>query len=316
MAETGTGAPLLEASELRKVFRVRNRAARGREEAVAVDGVSFRLERGGALAVVGGSGSGKTTTARMVVGLEAPTSGTVRVEGEDWSHRRPTARERRRRGSVVQMVFQDPYSSLDRRQSVRGCLEEALALHGAGRSGRPAARRRADALLDRVGLAPAHGGLRPGALSGGQRQRVAIARALAADPRLLVLDEAVAALDVSIQAQVLNLLADIRADTGLALLFVTHDLAAARHLCDRVLVMDGGRVAEQGPTDDVLAAPRAACTRRLIESLPRPGWTPRRSIGRADPSAAPSTDPSAGGPGGGPHVPHPTGIPDPGRTAP
>lgn len=243
--------------------------------AVAVDDVSFAVEPGASLAIVGESGSGKSTCARMVVGLERPTAGRIAVDGDTWSVAgRVSRRERLRRGRKVQMVFQDPYLSLDRRQTVRACLAECLDLHFDLDRGAREARIRQ--LLDQVGLDERQARALPRALSGGQRQRVAIARALAAEPRLLILDEAVAALDVSIQAQVLNVLADIRAATGIAFLFISHDLAVVRQVCDEVLVLHRGRVVERGDVDAVLEAPRDPYTRRLIDSVPRPGWTPRR----------------------------------------
>jgi peptide/nickel transport system ATP-binding protein len=257
--------PLLLASRLRKEFG----------SAVAVDDVSFTVEPGASLAIVGESGSGKSTCARMVVGLERPTAGRIAVDGETWSVAgRVSRRERLRRGRKVQMVFQDPYLSLDRRQTVRACLAECLDLHF--RLDRDAREARIQQLLDQVGLDERQARALPRALSGGQRQRVAIARALAAEPRLLILDEAVAALDVSIQAQVLNVLADVRAATGIAFLFISHDLAVVRQVCDEALVLHRGRVVERGDVDAVLEAPRDPYTRRLIDSVPRPGWKPRR----------------------------------------
>ncbi|BEL02035.1 hypothetical protein Q0Z83_002260 [Actinoplanes sichuanensis] len=236
---------MLEVRDLRKEFK----------GGIAVDGVSFTVPAGGSLAVVGESGSGKTTCARIVTGLEKATSGTVTRHGS------------------VQMVFQDPYQSLDRRQTVRGCLAEVLAHHRKD----PA---RIGELLDLVGLDRRLADALPRHLSGGQRQRVAIARALAAEPRLLVLDEAVAALDVSIQAQILNLLVDARAATGVAYLFITHDLSVVRHVCDEVVVMSRGRVVESGPVERVLGRPEHEYTRRLVASVPRPGWVPARAVSR------------------------------------
>ncbi|WIM94113.1 ATP-binding cassette domain-containing protein [Actinoplanes oblitus] len=243
----------LEVRDLRKVFK---------GGFVAVDGVSFQVPAGGSLAVVGESGSGKTTCARIITGLERATSGTVTVAP-----------------GTVQMVFQDPYQSLDRRQTVASCLNEVIA-HHSDLSKRDRAVRTGE-LLALVGLDERHGDALPRALSGGQRQRVAIARALAADPQLLVLDEAVAALDVSIQAQILNLLVDARAATGIAYLFITHDLAVVRHVCEDVVVMHRGRVVESGRVERVLDSPAEAYTRRLIRSVPRPGWVPARGAGRA-----------------------------------
>ncbi|MFC4065225.1 ABC transporter ATP-binding protein [Actinoplanes subglobosus] len=236
---------MLDVRDLRKDYR----------GGTALDGVSFSVGAGGSLAVVGESGSGKTTCARIVTGLEKATSGTVTLHG------------------TVQMVFQDPYQSLDRRQTVRACLAEVLAHHRKDRS-------RIGELLDLVGLDQRLGDALPRHLSGGQRQRVAIARALAAEPRLLVLDEAVAALDVSIQAQILNLLVDARAATGVAYLFITHDLSVVRHVCEDVVVMSRGRVVESGPVEKVLHEPEHDYTRRLVDSVPRPGWVPRRVVSR------------------------------------
>lgn len=244
---------LLEVRDLRKVFK---------GGFVAVDGVSFEIPYGGSLAVVGESGSGKTTCARIVTGLEKATSGSVLVD----------------RGAV-QMVFQDPYQSLDRRQTVASCLDEVLRF--SGDLSREKRNVRINELLSLVGLDERHGTALPRALSGGQRQRVAIARALAANPRLLVLDEAVAALDVSIQAQILNLLVDARAATGIAYLFITHDLSVVRHVCEDVVVMSRGQVVESGKVDRVLSEPAHPYTRKLISSVPRPGWVPARGVSRA-----------------------------------
>ncbi|MFB7426496.1 ABC transporter ATP-binding protein [Streptomyces hydrogenans] len=239
---------------------------------LAVDGVSFALPAGGSLAIVGESGSGKTTTVRMLVGLERADGGTVRLDGKDRSARPRNRAERLARARDVQMVFQDPYLSLDPRISVSGCLDEVLRLH----TSLDAAARRARVadLLDRVGLGAREAAALPRGLSGGQRQRVAIARALAVEPRVLVLDEAVAALDVSIQAQILNLLREIRREAGIGYLFVTHDLAVVRHVADDVLVLKSGQVVESGPVDRVLGAPEHPYTRLLLNSVPRRGWDP------------------------------------------
>jgi oligopeptide transport system ATP-binding protein len=249
---------------------------------VAVDDVSFDIARGGSLAIVGESGSGKTTIAKMIVGLLAPTSGTITACGHDRSTPARGAAERRRRGSEVQIVFQDPYSSLDPRQSGASAIDEVLALHRGGSSADRA--RRVAELGDLVGLDARQLGALPRALSGGQRQRVAIARALAAEPQLLILDESVAALDVSIQAQVLNLLADVRADTGVSYLLISHDLAVVRQITDDVIVMHRGVVVERGATREVLDHPAADYTRLLRASVPAPGWRPRR---RSEWTAAP-----------------------------
>jgi len=266
------GSAVLEATGLRKEFG----------ELVAVDDVSFRLLPGRSLAIVGESGSGKTTIARMIVGLEAPTGGAITACGHDRSKPPRSTRERRRRGREVQIVFQDPYTSLDPRQSAEDTIDEVLRLH----HGWPAGRRRARTaeLTDLVGLDTRQSQALPRALSGGQRQRVAIARALAAEPTVLILDESVAALDVSIQAQVLNLLADIRDETHVSYILISHDLAVVRQLTDEAIVLQRGKVVERGPTARVLDNPEHPYTRRLRASVPRPGWKPgrRRSAGAGD----------------------------------
>jgi ABC-type glutathione transport system ATPase component len=255
---------MLEVSQLTKRFR----------DFTAVDDVSFSVPAGESLAIVGESGSGKTTIARMIVGLERPTSGTITACGHDRSRPARSARDRRRRGGEVQIVFQDPYTSLDPRQSAADAIDEVLRLH----HGWPAARRaeRVAELISLVGLDERQGSSLPRALSGGQRQRVAIARALAASPRVLVLDESVAALDVSIQAQVLNLLADIRDSTGVSYILISHDLAVVRQLAEHAIVLWRGRVVERGATASVLDDPQHEYTRRLRASVPRPGWKPTR----------------------------------------
>ncbi|WP_426362040.1 ABC transporter ATP-binding protein [Streptomyces sp. E-08] len=236
----------------------------------AVDDVSFALPEGGSVGIVGESGSGKTTTARIVVGLERADSGDVLVRGRARGTRHRGRAARLARAREVQMVFQDPYLSLDPRTSVEQVLRETLSLHFPGTDHD----RRVRELLDQVGLGTRAADARPRQLSGGQRQRVAIARALAVEPAVLVLDEAVAALDVSVQAQILNLLADIREETRIGYLFITHDLGVVRCVTDDVIVMRRGRVVEAGPTAEVLAAPRHPYTRLLLESVPRPGWDP------------------------------------------
>lgn len=241
---------------------------------LAVDDVSFDLAPSGSLAIVGESGSGKTTVARVIVGLLEPTAGTVLFDGRDRSKPARGSRQRRERGREVQIVFQDPYSSLDPRQSIGNCLHEVLRLHHSLDTRAREARVRA--LLELVGLDVRRGRSRPRALSGGQRQRVAIARALAAEPRVLILDESVSALDVSIQAQVLNLLADIRERTGLAYILISHDLAVVRQLTEDVLVMRAGRIVERGKTAAVLDEPQHPYTKLLRASIPGPGWRPRR----------------------------------------
>jgi oligopeptide transport system ATP-binding protein len=246
---------------------------------VAVDDASFSVEPGESLAIVGESGSGKTTCARIIAGLETATSGSVRIAGEtvfpDGGRRRGVMRRASRmaRARLVQMVFQDPYTSLDPRQTVNAAVSEVLALHGYRDKRQRAGR--TEELLDKVGLDARIGASLPRRLSGGQRQRAAIARALAASPRLLILDEAVSALDVSVQAQVLNLLAELRAADGLTSVFISHDLGVVRQVSSTCVVMHRGVIVERGTTDKILDAPSHPYTRRLLAAVPRPGWKPR-----------------------------------------
>ncbi|MBT2475560.1 ABC transporter ATP-binding protein [Microbacterium sp. ISL-103] len=274
---TGVTDPLLRVEGLKKSFRVRAAHGRGHDILTAVDDVSFALAAGGSLGIVGESGSGKSTTARVICGLERADTGTVRVDGADWSTPAGSGAERRARAKTVQMVFQDPYQSLDRRQTVRQCLVEAIRVHRRD-DDRAALSARVSALMESVHLDAALLDARPRSLSGGQRQRVAIARALAAEPRLLVLDEAVSALDVTTQVEILSLLERIRLDTGVALLMITHDLTVIRRLCDEVIVMRNGRIEERGDTGTVLDNPQAEYTRLLLDSIPGDGWVPQRRI--------------------------------------
>ncbi|GAA5210751.1 ABC transporter ATP-binding protein [Streptomyces thinghirensis] len=268
--------PLLTVKNLAKTYRVRAEGKFGHQDFVAVDGVSFDVPAGGSVAIVGESGSGKSTCAKIIVGLESTSAGEVVLAGESWTGRRLRRRDRLRLAQCVQMVFQDPYSSLDPRLTVGQTLTEAISVHRA--LPRLELEARVGELAEQVGLGVRHISQHPHALSGGERQRVAIARALAAEPQLLILDEAVAALDVSIQAQVLNLLSDIREQMGVALLFISHDLGVVQHLCDDVLVMRAGQVVEQGAASTVLSNPKHPYTQRLIGSVPGPGWVPRRHI--------------------------------------
>lgn len=247
----------------------------------AVRGVSFTLERGQTLALVGESGSGKSTTARGVARLTEPTSGSVLLEGEDVL----TAGRGRLKAmrKDVQLVFQDPYSSLDPRRTVAQAISEPLEVHRVG--SRKSRRARVRELLDLVGLGADKIDALPASMSGGQRQRVAIARALALEPKLVICDEAVSALDVSVQAQVLNLLADLQRELGVAYLFITHDLAVVSEIADTVAVMYLGRIVEIGPRSQVLSAPAHPYTRALLSAAPLVSGVERIVLSGEVPSA-------------------------------
>ncbi len=263
--EADAGQPtedvLLEAVGLTKRYRLRGQ--RG-QEVTALDDVSFSVGRGRTTAVVGESGSGKTTAAQIVLGLERPTAGEVRIDGEVVE----TARGARRRAirRAMQPVFQDPYASLDPTYSIEHIVDEPLRVARVGDRG--SRQRRVGELLDQVALPGSLAQRRPNELSGGQRQRVAIARALALEPRLVVCDEAVSALDVLVQEQTLTLLGDLQDRLGLTYLFITHDLAVVRQLADDVLVMQQGRVVERGSVDAVFAAPQTDYTQSLLDAIP------------------------------------------------
>jgi peptide/nickel transport system ATP-binding protein len=258
-------APLLEARGLEKRYRLSRRFPwEPPPEVQALAGVDFRLEAGRCLGVVGESGSGKSTLARLVMALERPSAGQVLLDGEDL-HRLDAAALRRRRPKL-QMVFQDPYGSLDPRRDVGWSVAEPLVRLGDA----TAAERRervAQALHD-VGLAPADAAKYPHEFSGGQRQRIAIARALILRPALIVADEPVSALDVSVQAQVLNLLLDLRERLGVALLVISHDLAVVNLLADEVLVLQAGQVVERGTPERLFADPQHPYTRQLLAAVP------------------------------------------------
>jgi oligopeptide/dipeptide ABC transporter ATP-binding protein len=270
---TGRVSALLEVEDLVRHFVVR-RSLVGRPLATAraVDGVSFSVLPGETLALVGESGCGKTTVSRLVLRLIEPTAGAVRFEGRDVLAF--DAGELRRFRRQAQLVFQDPYGSLNPRMTVGEILAEPLVLHT-----RLAAARRADRvaeLLDMVGLPPAAAPRYPHEFSGGQRQRVAFARALAVEPKLVICDEPVSALDVSIRSQILNLLRDLQRRLGLAYIFISHDLAVVKHIADRVAVMNLGRIVETAPADRLFAAPRHPYSHALLSAIPIPDPRARR----------------------------------------
>jgi dipeptide transport system ATP-binding protein len=236
-----------------------------REEVRALDGVSFSILRGTTLAIVGESGSGKSTLAFCLACLERPTSGTIRFEGTDIGEL--GEKERRIVRRQIQLVFQDPASSFNPRWSLEGILSEPLVVQG--ELGRDEMRSRAHALLTQVGLSPDMEKKLPFELSGGQRQRLAIARALTLEPKLLVLDEALSALDCSVQAQIANLLIDLQASLKMTYLIISHDLAMAAHLADEIAVMSRGQIVEQGSPDKILKQPENRITRELLAAVPR-----------------------------------------------
>jgi len=257
-------AELLVVTDLTKVFRTRGPRG-GRDEVRAVDGVSLAVRRGETFGIVGESGSGKSTLGRTILQLHAPTSGSVEFEGR----RLDKLRSRRLRAlrHRMQMVFQDPRSSLDSRMSVFDIVAEPVRMRG----GRAASvRARVEELFTMVGLDPAVGSRYPHEFSGGQQQRIGIARALACEPDLLVCDEPVSALDVSIQAQVLNLLKELQARLGLTYVFISHDLSVVRYIADRLAVMYLGRIVETGPADALFDSPRHPYTAALLSAVPDP----------------------------------------------
>ncbi|HEX2392342.1 MAG TPA: ATP-binding cassette domain-containing protein [Solirubrobacterales bacterium] len=260
--------PLLEVTDLVKHFPVKRGILVDREIAQvrAVDGVSFSIPRGQTLGLVGESGSGKSTTCRAVLQLVRPTSGSVRFEGREiagLSRRqlRPLRRE-------MQMVFQDPYASLNPRKRIGQIVGDPLRRQGVASGAE--LRRRVRELLQRVGLANEHYNRFPHEFSGGQRQRIGIARALALQPKLVIADEPVSALDVSIQAQIINLLDDLQDEFGLTYLFVAHDIGVVRHISDRIAVMHDGKIVEQGTADQVCERPSDPYTKKLLEAVPIP----------------------------------------------
>jgi len=265
---------VVQANDLRQVYKIRRGLFKPPAQLQAVGGISFAIEPGRTLAVVGESGCGKSTLARMVALVEKPTAGTLVLDGIDAVH--PPADQRRHLRQAVQLVFQNPYASLNPRKKIGSVLEAPLAIN----TDLPATQRaeRAREMLAQVGLRPEHANRYPHMFSGGQRQRIAIARALMLQPKLLVADEPVSALDVSIQAQVLNLLADLQQRYQLAYLFISHDLAVVRHIAHDVLVMYLGLVMEQGPRAKIFAQPLHPYTQALLASTPGVAARQRRIV--------------------------------------
>ena len=276
--------PLLSVENLGKRYSLpRPSLLSAAPQVQALGGVSFTLRTGRSLGVVGESGSGKSTLARLVMALEAPSSGHVRLDGVDL-HALDAAALRRAR-TQLQMVFQDPFGSLDPRRTVLQTVAEPLAvLHGAGKAEQ---RERAAESLAAVGLGPGDLAKYPHEFSGGQRQRIAIARALITRPKLIVADEPVSALDVSVQAQVLNLMQDLQDQFGVTYLFISHDLAVVDLVCDEVIVLNQGLIVERGSPDQLFTDPQHPYTRRLLAAVPgfHPGSKPARPLRNAPPQA-------------------------------
>jgi oligopeptide transport system ATP-binding protein len=271
-----SGGPLLEVTDLVKHFPIKAGLLIDREvdQVRAVDGISFTVNKGETLGLVGESGSGKSTTCRVVLQLLKPTSGSVKFEGREIAglgrrQLRPLRRE-------MQMIFQDPYASLNPRKRIGQIVGDQLKVQKVA-SGKEL-RVRVEGLLERVGLAPEHFNRFPHEFSGGQRQRIGIARALALEPKLIFCDEPVSALDVSIQAQIVNLLDDLQDEMGLTYVFVAHDIGVVRHISDRIAVMNHGQIVETGDADQVCEHPRDEYTKKLLSAVPIPD--PRESAAR------------------------------------
>ncbi len=271
------GEPLVEVRGLVKHFPVTRGVIFQRKVGAvrAVDGIDFQVMPGETFGIVGESGSGKSTTARLIARLLAPSAGEVRFQGRDITALRGARLKAVRRD--MQMIFQDPYSSLNPRKTVGSIVAEPLAIHKIEPS-RAERGRAVRELMETVGLNPEHYNRYPHEFSGGQRQRVGIARALALRPKLLIADEPVSALDVSIQAQVLNLLRGLQRQLGLTLLFISHDLSVVRHMCDRIAVMHDGRIVELASNEQLYASPRDPYTRELLAAVPGARSANRRTI--------------------------------------
>lgn len=258
--------PILEVKDLSLAYSSGRLFSRKKESALAIDDVSLEVRAGEALGIVGESGSGKSSLAKVVMGLVRPDAGTVTFDGIDLL--KTKGADRRRLGRRLQMVFQDPYSSLNPKMTLQELITEPLVIHGLAR--RDQLEARCIEILEKVSLDPCWRGRRPASLSGGQRQRVAIARALASSPDLIVCDEPVSALDASVRAQVLNVLVDLQRDQGVATLFIAHDLAIVRHVCDRVAVMQKGRIVEVVDAADIPGKVQHPYTKALLAANPSP----------------------------------------------
>lgn len=257
--------PLVSLKNIEKHFPVGSGLFGNKSQVVkAVDGVSLDIFSGETVGLVGESGCGKSTTGRMVVGLSEPTNGEIYFEGKKLSD----YKNKKALGKNLQMVFQDPYSSLNPRMTVADIIAEPLVLHKYGTA--KERKKRVDELLERVGLASYHGSRYPIEFSGGQRQRIGIARALALQPKLIVCDEPVSALDVSIQAQILNLLKEIQKDMGLSYLFIAHGIQAVKHISDKIAVMYLGKIVEFADKEELFANPRHPYTKALLSAVPHP----------------------------------------------
>jgi oligopeptide transport system ATP-binding protein len=270
---SSAGEPLLEVNDLVKHFPIKRGILIDREvdQVRAVDGISFNVPRGKTLGLVGESGSGKSTACRALLQLIEPTSGSVRFAGEEIAGL--SRRQMRPLRRQMQMIFQDPYASLNPRKRVGQIVGDPLRLQGVASGAE--LRKQVQGLLARVGLSPEHYDRYPHEFSGGQRQRIGIARAIALKPKLVVADEPVSALDVSIQAQIVNLLDDLQDELGLTYVFVAHDIGVVRHISDRIAVMHNGKIVEEGTADQVCEHPSDAYTKKLLAAVPIPD--PRES---------------------------------------